>query len=406
MCRKISVFFIISLSTALVLSAQLNWPAVKQESKPWARWWWPGSIVNEKDLSSVMSAYSEAGLGGLELTVIYGVKGQEDKFIDFLSDKWMRMFSYALNEAKRLGLGIDLTNASSWPFGGPWVTDDEASKYMDYITYNLSGGEKLEKPVSLVQKPYIRYNGTYRTDISAVKDPVYLNDNLQELAIDQVKFEKKLPLHVLMAYSDKGSILNLTDSLDTSGNLHWTAPEGEWVLYAVFQGWHGKMVERAGPGGEGYVIDHFSRKSVDRYLNRFDKAFESSDISYLRGFFNDSYEVDDARGQADWTPNLFSEFSKRRGYDLRDNLPALFQKDDPEKNAGVLWDYRQTISELLLDEFTTRWTEWAHKKGKLTRDQAHGSPGNILDLYAASDIPETEGTDILRSKFGTSAANG
>jgi hypothetical protein len=103
-------------------------------------------------------------------------------------------------------------------------------------------------------------------------------------------------------------------------------------------------------------------------------------------------------------PYLFYEFRIRRGYDLSNYLPALFQKEDPEKNARVLSDYRQTISDLLLDKFTTSWTEWAHRQGKFTRNQAHGSPGNILDLYAATDIPETEGNEITRLKFASSAA--
>ena len=71
----------------------------------------------------------------------------------------------------------------------------------------------------------------------------------------------------------------------------------------------------------------------------------------------------------------------------------------------MLSDYRLTVSELILDRFTKGWNDWAHKQGRITRNQSHGSPGNILDLYAASDIPETEGTEILRMKFGTSAAN-
>ncbi|NSW93272.1 MAG: glycoside hydrolase family 2 protein, partial [Bacteroidales bacterium] len=168
---------------------------------------------------------------------------------------------------------------------------------------------------------------------------------------------------------------------------------------------HGKMVERAGPGGEGDVIDHFSGKAVSGYLNHFSKAFENYKTDYLRGFFNDSYEVDDASGQADWTDDLFYEFYVRRGYDLRNHLPALFQKDEPDKNKRVLSDYRQTISDLLLERFTATWTSWAHRQGKTTRNQAHGSPGNILDLYAASDIPETEGSEITRFRFASSAAN-
>ena len=33
---------------------------------------------------------------------------------------------------------------------------------------------------------------------------------------------------------------------------------------------------------------------------------------------------------------------------------------------------------------------WSHAQGSLARNQAHGAPANLLDLYAAADIPETE----------------
>ena len=382
-----------------------SWPPINKETRPWTRWWWPGSIVNQKDMTAALQKYANVGLGGMELTVLYGVKGQEEKFINYLSPEWMKMFVYTLGEAKRLDLGVDLANSSSWPFGGPWVTNDDASKYVAFKSWPLKAGESLKEPVIYIQEPSIRFNGTARPDISTLVDPVYKNKDLQTLAIDQIRYKKPIPLQILMAYSDAGQILDLTNKVDSSGNLNWTAPDGTWMLYAVFQGWHGKMVERAGPGGEGYVIDHFSGKAINDYLNHFDDAFKGYDVSYLNGYFNDSYEVDDARGQSDWTTDFFDEFKDRRGYDLRLNLPALFQKDNPEKNSRVLCDYRQTISDLILDKFTTGWTDWAHKQGKITRDQAHGSPGNILDLYAATDIPETEGTDILRMKFGTSAAN-
>jgi hypothetical protein len=166
------------------------------------------------------------------------------------------------------------------------------------------------------------------------------------------------------------------------------------------------MVERAGPGGEGNVIDHFSRSALDAYLKKFDDAFAGRDLTGLRAYFNDSYEVDDAAGNADFTPQLFDEFERRRGYDLRGHLPALFGKSaDDEENARVLCDYRETLSDLLLEEFTQPWTAWANARGAVTRNQAHGSPANILDLYAASDIPETEGTDRIQFMAAASAAH-
>ena len=166
------------------------------------------------------------------------------------------------------------------------------------------------------------------------------------------------------------------------------------------------MVERAAPGGEGFVIDHFSKPALNHYLDKFNQAFAGQNVNSIRAFFNDSYEVDDAVGQSNFTPRFFDEFSKRRGYDLRDHLQALFGKDDgKDVDNRVLCDYRETISDLLLDNFAKPWHEWAKARGALIRNQSHGAPSNILDLYAAIDIPETEGTDVLRYKFATSAAH-
>ena len=392
------------LFSQAVAAQQLTWPEITSENKPWTRWWWPGSIVTPPDLTAAMETYKLAGLGGMEIAVIYGVKGQEDKFINYLSPKWMEMFLHTLKEGERLNMGIDLANASGWPFGGPWVDPADACKNINYKTYSLKTGESLGEKVEFIQQPLVRPVGQ-KPDITKHVDPIGKNKDLQLYALDQIRFEKPLPLIALMAYSDSGDVINLTNKVTAEKALSWVAPSGNWTLYALFEGWHGKMAERAGPGGEGDVIDHFSGRAIDTYLKHFDEIFKNYDIKSLRGYFNDSYEVDDASGQSNWTTALFNEFIIRRGYDLRAMLPALFQKDTPDKNSRVLSDYRQTIAELILEKFTTHWTAWANKQGKTTRNQAHGSPGNILDLYAASDIPETEGSEITKLKFASSAAN-
>lgn len=386
------------------LSSEPEWPLINHQTKPWTRWWWMGNAVNKPELTAALEEYKRAGLGGVEITPIYGVKGYEDKFINYLSQAWVDMLVHTLEEGKRLDLGVDMATGTGWPFGGPWVNEDNACKNVAYKIYVLKEGEELKEPVSYIQTPLVR-SVRSSVDISELAEPVSGNKNLQELALEQVRFEKPLPLHVLMAYSDKGDIQDLTAKVDSSGRLNWTAPGGNWKLYAVFQGWHGKMVERAAPGGETNVIDHFSKNAINNYLQKFDNAFEGRDIQSLRAFFNDSYEVDDAYGQSDWTPNLLNEFKIRRGYNLRNHLPELFAKEPTEKSIRVICDYRETISELLLEKFTLPWTEWAKSKNAITRNQAHGSPANILDLYAAVDIPETEGTNILGIKFASSAAN-
>lgn len=403
------------LAILLLLSAALPplptwaqapaWPAISPQNRPWTRWWWQGSAVNPQDLTHLLTQYQQAGLGGVEITAIYGVKGAESQFIDFISPTWMSRLTHTLTEGQRLGLGVDVAQASGWPFGGPWVTPADACKYVAYQTYAVPGGAQLTEKVRFMQKPIATAIG-HKVELKQLKDPVATTPNLQALALEQVRFEKPLPLQALMAYPAKGPAIDLTARVDASGQLNWTAPPGgPWTLYAVFQGWHGKQVERAGPGGEGDVIDHFSKAATAHYLQRFDQAFKGRAVKGIRAFFNDSYEVDDAQGEANWTPLLFSEFQRRRGYELRQHLPALFARASADENARVLTDYRETISELLLENYTQAWATWAHGYGAKIRNQAHGSPANILDLYAATDIPETEGENLTRIKFASSAAH-
>lgn len=143
-----------------------------------------------------------------------------------------------------------------------------------------------------------------------------------------------------------------------------------------------QKVKRAAPGGEGWVIDHFDSTAVAHYLAHIDSAFTASGTPFPHTFFNDSYEV----YGANWTPRLPEEFLKRRGYNLMDNLDKLVD-GDPQ----VVSDYRETLAELLLKNFTNQWTAWAHRHGAITRNQAHGSPANLIDCYAGVDIPEIEG---------------
>ena len=343
------------------------------------------------------------------------------------------MLDHTLREAMRLKMGVDMATGTGWPFGGPWVGDDTTARSLLPRSWTLAAGERLAEPVRLRQTPLVHALGNQihvvnegapgdlprgtapsapvvrpesrALTISDLVEPITANKNLQALALEQVKYPRDLPLVVLMAYSDAGDIVDLTSRVLADGRLDWIAPQGRWTLYALFAGWHGKLVERAAPGGEGFVIDHFSTDAIRQYLRPFDRAFAGHDLSGLRAFFNDSYEVDDATGEADWTPRFFTEFEKRRGYDLRRHLPALLGDSSGDVAVRVLADYRETISDLLLETFTTEWSAFARRHGRLVRNQAHGSPASLLDLYAASDIPETEGAEIQRFKWATSAAH-
>src|SRR5687768_15071880 len=102
--------------TLVSSQSQINWPSINPVTKPWTRWWWLGSAVNPKDITQNMESYAAVGLGGLEITPIYGVGGFENQFVDYLSPQWMDLLTHTLKEAKRLDMRIDMATGSGWPF--------------------------------------------------------------------------------------------------------------------------------------------------------------------------------------------------------------------------------------------------------------------------------------------------
>lgn len=354
-----------AIAGALMLAGGLwaqSWPEAKPEAKPGARWWWMGSAVDKEDLRWNMEQYSKAGIGALEITPIYGVQGNDKNELEYLSAPWMDALKFVEAEGAKDGILIDMNNGTGWPFGGPYVPIDEAAAKMLCTDVNATGKE-LRKGV----------------DIS-------------------VKDEKEKPyakLSRVMAYSADGGVENLTGLANADGVVVWKkAPKkGQYRIIAVYCSRTRQKVKRAAPGGEGYVIDHFDHDAVAHYLQRFDDAFAKTGTPYPHTFFNDSYEV----YQANWTPKLFEEFEKRRGYKLEDHLLELLGYKEDQGNK-VLVDYRETLGELLLENYVNQWTAWAHKHGAKTRNQGHGSPGNLIDIYSAVDIPEIEGFGL--SEFG------
>jgi hypothetical protein len=61
MKRQLMKFTLVSVILSLLISPSLaqkkpvpTWPEITQLNKPWSRWWWEGSAVNQKDLTWMM----------------------------------------------------------------------------------------------------------------------------------------------------------------------------------------------------------------------------------------------------------------------------------------------------------------------------------------------------------------
>jgi hypothetical protein len=285
-----------SSTIAASAASELGWPEITRENRPWTRWWWPGSAVDPASLTRQLEQMAAAGIGGVEITPIYGAHGYEDRYLEFLSPAWMDMLEHVGREGQRLGVGIDMATGTGWPFGGPWVDDSMALSRLVLKDGRLSG------------------------------EPTRM------------------------------------------------------------------MVKRAAPGGEGLVVDPYSRDALRRYLTPFDKAFSSFPRELVRGQFHDSFEY----YEASWTRLFADVFREMHGYDVQQFAAEIAAADaarvtrvDRETLARIKSDFRETLSRLHLD-FLRTWVGWSHEKGWIARNQSHGAPANLLDLYATADIAETE----------------
>ena len=341
--------FVLTKSTFAQETNPSPWPKSSNINQPWARWWWMGSAVDKPNLKKSLIDFHNAGIGGVEITPIYGVKGEENNFIDYLSPKWMEMLDYTIQVADSLHLQVDMVLGTGWPYGGSHVTLPNAATKLIVEKYQLKNNETFDRNI----------------EISDTKE--------------------KMPADLLyvVAYGSDGTYINLTQQLNGK-LLKWKAKKTDYTLYAVFSGKTGQQVKRSAPGGKGYTLDHYSEDALNAYVVPFNNAFKERE-GKVRAIFNDSYEV----YGTDFTPHFFEEFKTRRGYDLKEQLPLLLNETDTELGNRIRSDYRQTLSDLL-NKFDKSWTKWANSKILKTKLQAHGSPGNLIDLYASADIPECE----------------
>jgi hypothetical protein len=356
----------------------LTWPPIMQQTKPWTYNWWPGSAVDEKNLTIELQQCHDAGLGGIHVIPIYGAVGAESRYIDFLSPRWLEMFGFTVKQAAKLDMGVDLTTGTGWCLGGPSVPRDEAGLADTVLTLTAPADGHIGKATGR-------------------------------------------KIGALLAISPAGARIDLTDKLRADGTLDWRPDAPSWQLYLLLETPRTIKVKRAAPGGVGFMINPFYGKAMTDYLARFTNAFAPKDVVRPRAMYQDSYEY-----RGDWSPDLLDEFARRRGYRLQDELDVFAGNGDPDSVARVRDDYRRTVSDMMVENVFSQWVAWCHERGMLVRYQAHGSPGNLVDLYALADIPETEmfgrgdenplisqfdehigdgARDPLISKFASSAAH-
>jgi hypothetical protein len=357
-------FFMVVLLIAIQatpLFAQTSIQNLKQDfqnppssAKPMMRWWWFGTAVEKPEILRELQQMKADGIGGVELAFVYPevlddpAKGLVNE--PFVGPAMLDNVRYAQSEARKMGIRVDVTIGSGWPYGGPATTLEEAATQLRIA--------EIPIPTNATTLPKIK-----------------LAEGESIISISLVNGEPK--------HWDAASAQTFKPS-QTSNIPDSNASRTALIFIA---GHTHQIVKRAAVGSEGWVLDPFSHQAVATHLKAVaEPLVKSFGSTPPYAVFSDSLE---AYG-ADWTPNLPAEFLKRRGYNLLPHLPELAAGGTPAAQK-VRHDWGKTLTELVDENYLTQINKWAIAHHTKFRSQTYGEPAVSLSSQRLVALPEGEG---------------
>ena len=193
----------------------------------------------------------------------------------------------------------------------------------------------------------------------------------------------------------KDEVIDLTKKMQPDGTINWTPPAGRWVVLRLGYSLTGAHNEPASPEATGFEVDKLSVAHVKTYFTNYLDQYKDATGGLmgkkgLQYLVTDSWEV----GVQNWTDNMMTEFTSRRGYDILPWLPVLTGRvvGSTEASDRFLWDFRKTIADLTAENYYDQLTLLLHERGMIGRySESHESNrafvADGMDVKRKADIP-------------------
>ncbi|TCC19919.1 glycosyl hydrolase [Kribbella sindirgiensis] len=332
------------------------------EGRPMMRWWWFGPSIDRDEIDRELEAMAAAGLGGAEVAFVYPMGPVT---APFGSPEFLELVGHAAQTARRLGLRFDVTLGSGWSYGGPHVGPEYAARQLHWDRREI-GAAAYDVPI-VTAWPGDEFVAAY------------VGDGWGGAPSSYVEVPARDGIVHVPAGGQPREVLIATSRVT------------------------GQQVKRTAAGAEGLTLDHYSAAAANEHIKQVAEPLLLAATPELLGsVFCDSLEV----YGGDWTPTIFDEFVKRRGYELRPRLYELVV--DTEGSQQLRIDFGRTLSELYEDNFLKVFRQWAAGYGVPFRIQSYGEPPATMSSYRHADIFEGEGwgwTRIPETRWASSAAN-
>ena len=363
-------------------------------ARPWVYWFWLNGNITSNGITADLEAMKRVGIGGVLIMEVD--QGAPVGPADFMGRPWRGLFQHVAAEARRLGLEVNMNNDAGWNgSGGPWIKPEQSMQRVVWTETNVAGPKHFEG--MLAQPETVA--GFYR-DITVRAFPAtgahriagIRQKALFETGFVNVPAGESLPAEMVI---DRSRVLDLTSHLGQDGRLQWDVPEGQWTLLRLGHTSTGVENAPAPKTGRGLECDKLSKAGIEAsFAGMMARIVDDTRVkggrpnAGLLATHIDSWE----NGAQNWTTTMREEFQKRRGYDLFPFLPVLTGRvvDNAEISERFLWDLRQTISDLVVENYAGHMRDLAHAAGLRFTVEAYGAPCDSIPYGGASDEPMGE----------------
>ena len=337
-------------------------------AKPWVYWFWLNSNITREGITADLEAMKAAGIGGVLIMEVD--QGAPVGPVAFASPEWLELFKHVLSEADRLGIEVNMNNDAGWNgSGGPWIKPEQSMQKIVWTETQADGPQHFQG--KLPQPPAV---ANYYEDITVIAFPTPAgNARIPDLG-DRAAYNAGLaalpapanwPKTLAGETISPDSLVTLTTKMDKEGKLTWDVPAGKWTILRIGHTTTGKENHPTPASGSGLECDKMSKEAAEtHFAGLMGKIIKTCGLlvgKSLVATHIDSWEI----GSQNWTPKFREEFKKRRGYDLMPFFPVMTGRivGSRETSERFLWDVRQTVNELVLENYARQFREMAHRHG-------------------------------------------
>lgn len=291
-----------------------------------------GPAWTSPEIDRELDQIKAVGVGGVTVYFMYPVAlddpSQGIKNLKFGSPEFLDSFRYAAEGAKRRGLRFGVNGSTGWPFGGSTVAVEDSAQHIR---------------------------------------------------------EVYAPRHSDLSKTDPGKDESLVAVFRNGQPIDPNHLSGSGETRAYIAGPTKMQVKRPSYGSEGLVVNHYDRRALDRYLAAVVDPMLKAGHGIVENLGCDSLEV----YGSNWTSDLPDVFRKRRGYDLTQHLPELFDKES-DLGKSIRFDFWRTLGELTEERFTKPLGEWCASRHVDLEMEPYGTPPNPMTSSRYIQTPTGE----------------